>query len=197
MKFLARFISYAFHPAGIFVFMPYLLVYKYTNSMLYPLKWVLFSLFFVSLAIFMIVFGIGSGFFSDPDISKQQERYRFYHFSLVLGFVYMLISVSFKGIFFPMSLVAFGILGGILFFDMVNRAAKASVHTAVVSALVITFTVFYPGSIWFVWWIVPIVVWARIFLKKHTLQEAILGCIIGTIITLGIYFVAIKIYGSS
>ena len=159
------------------------------------LKWEAFSALFVAIAVTIVLIGRRRGIFSDFDLSKKEERYEFYFLILIFGAIYICVSLFFKGIFYPMSIIAIGIAFGIGLFDFLNRYVKASNHVAVACAFATTIFLLY-GAFFFlaVSWIVPILAWARSFLRKHTLKEAIVGGALGVGITLLTFFVGKYIY---
>ena len=196
MKYLiAEFISSLFHPAVFFLIMPFLIVYRKTESTLYALKWEVFSAVFVFIAIAIVLIGRKKKIFSDCDISKKEERYEFYAFLLFFGILYVSIALFLKGIFFPMSFISLGIIVGIVIFDVVNRYVKASNHIAVSSAFAATIGILYGLEFFLVaLWIVPLNAWARLYLKKHTRQEVFTGGMLGVVITLLTFFAGEYIY---
>lgn len=185
MILFAKFVSLLFNPIVFFLIMPFLVVYRQTQSGTYALKWQIFSSIFLFLGLVLFIIGRIKGSFSDEDVSKREERYKFYILLYILGFAYFLIAIFLKGVFFPLSIITFGIILGILVFNFVNRFIKASIHVAVSVAFVITIGFLY-GWIYLLLtlWIVPLIFWARIVSKRHTVQEAIIGSILGLIITL-------------
>lgn len=185
MILFAKFVSLLFNPIVFFLIMPFLVVYRQTQSGTYALKWQIFSSIFLFLGLVLFIIGRIKGAFSDEDVSKREERYKFYILLYILGFAYFLIAIFLKGVFFPLSIITFGIILGILVFNFVNRFIKASIHVAVSVAFVITIGFLY-GWIYLLLtlWIVPLIFWARIVSKRHTVKEAIIGAILGLIITL-------------
>lgn len=193
-KLISEIISYILHPVVFAFFLPFIIIYEFRESPLYALKWTVFSSFFIGAVAFLILFQIRKGRYSDVDISKREERYSFYEILYFLVFLYFVAAVFLKGIFFPLSIIAFGVMMGIVIFNFANYFLKASVHTAVACAYVTTLVIIY-GSNGFLltFWIVPVVVWARLYLKKHTFLEAVTGGAIGISITL-ITFLIGKIF---
>lgn len=184
MKFWAQLLSFVFHPVPLFIFMPFLIIYRQTDSGFYAMKWWLFSLIFIALAILLIVFERVRGVFSDFDISKRKERNTFYFIVGVFALIYFVVAVLFKGVFFSMSIIALGIIAGVVFIDLANRFVKVSVHSAVCCAWVLSIGILYGKEAMFALsWIIPVTVWARLKLKKHTLAEAVIGIFIGTLVT--------------
>lgn len=185
MKITAEIVSFLFHPVVFFLLMPFLIVYRYTGNHASALRWEIFSASFVVIAIAIVLIGRKKGIFSDCDLSKREERFEFYSFTLFFSAIYIASSLLLRGFVFPMTLIAIGITCGIIVFDMLNRYIKASNHVAVATAFATTVWLFYGFvSFIFVSWIVPVLVWARLILQKHTKQEAIIGGILGITITL-------------
>lgn len=197
MIFLAKLGSFVFNPLVFLLLMPFLTVYKQTESQLSAAKWGIFSALFIGIAFLFLAFGRWKKMFSDFDLSKRGERQKFYYVLWLLAFSYLLIALFFKGVFFYLSIMAFGISFGIVLLTIINQYVKASIHVAVASAFVVTLHFFHsetPLSRTF--WIVPLVAWTRFFLKRHTVYELLTGGVIGTTITLLTFLVGKFLYGS-
>lgn len=181
---LAEFISFFFHPVVFALLVPFLEVYRHTSNFGYSLKWMFFSAFFLLLALGLFFLMRPSDFFSDFDISKRENRVGFYTISCFIAVLYFIAAVWFKGIFFPLSLLSLGIIIGIILIELVNFYIKVSIHVAVACSFVIM-----TGLIYGVWvlllsfWILPLVIWSRLLLKKHTSLEALTGVLIGATVT--------------
>lgn len=182
---LARFLSFMFHPLFFSLIMPFFIEYRHTQNGVYALKWFIFTSAFIFFGAFLILFGVWKKVFSDFDISRREERYKFYLILLFLAFSYFMTTIAFKGTLFPLSIIGYGIIIGIFAFDALNYFMKASVHTAVVTAFVLSMGILY--GFWvavLIFWLIPIIVWARIKIKKHTPLEIIAGAFLGIFITL-------------
>lgn len=190
MIYFAKLVSIIFHPAILILLLPFLVVYRQTESGLYALKWQMFSAFFVFLAGFLVFLGEHFGVFSDSDLTKRNERSKFYTMVIVLLLLYIATVVFFKGIFSPFVIIAFGTLFGLVLFTIANHFFKISIHSGTACAFVISLSILYGINIFFaVVWIVLLVVWARLVLKKHTLIEAISGGLLGGAITIATYLI--------
>lgn len=175
-----RFLSFLFHPVIFFFLMPFLVVYRQTQNGFYALKWQVFSSFFIFLGIMLVLLGRWVGVFSDHELSVKEERSRFYAIVWVLAFSYLIIALYFKGIIFSLSIIALGILLGIVIFELANRFIKVSMHIAVACAFVVAIGLLYGQTAFMATvWIVPLLAWARITLKKHTIIEVIIGGVLG------------------
>lgn len=200
MKIFAQFISFIFNPLAFMLLLPYFVVFRQTENTIYALKWQLFSSVFVFAAIILFFIGKWRGIFSDHDISKREERPKFYFIVLVLTLVYLGAAIFFKGIFSPLSIMAFGICVAVIALSIVNYRIKASGHVAVVCAFVITMGILYgQGAFMGTVWIIPLIAWSRLILKRHTIYEIVVGGVLGTGLTLltlllGKYMYSIRFY---
>lgn len=191
---LARFISVIFNPVLFFFLMPYIIVFRQTASVPSAIKWAVFSSLFTIIAVTLLLIGRLKGVFSDKDLSVKEEREEFYLIALALAFSYLMISIFFKGLFFHLSIVSLGIFLGIIVFSFINLYLKASIHMAVSCAFIVSILIFY-GTDAFIslLWVIPIVAWARLKLKKHTPREIIAGTALGIAITLLTFIMARQI----
>ncbi|MCL4353101.1 hypothetical protein M1615_01350 [Patescibacteria group bacterium] len=65
-----------------------------------------------------------------------------------------------------------------------NHFAKISIHAAVIFAFVISMAFMYGAkALIATFWMIPLVAWARIESKKHTVGEVVLGGLSGSLIT--------------
>lgn len=188
----AKAISIVFHPVLLLLTLPYLVVYRQTASEMYALKWLIFSASFLLIGITLFLIERLRGVFSDSDISHQKERPRFYAIALILALIYFAASLFFKGIFFPISIIAFGIIIGLFLFDAVNTRVKASVHVGVGCAFVITVGILYQTFLPVV--ILPFLAWSRMVLHRHTIVEIITGGILGSTVTIATFLLARYLY---
>src|SRR5258708_5747864 len=184
MKSFARFVSWLFHPVLFALLVPFLIMYHQTADAWYALKWVAFSAGFLLLALLIFFCVRPKEFFSDFDIYKREQRVAFYSIACCIALLYFLVAVYFKGIFFPMSALALGILIGLVFLEIINFYIKASIHVAVTSSCVILIGVLYGWTAFIsTFWIPLLMAWSRYTLKKHTLNEIIAGGLFGGFVT--------------
>ncbi|MEK7120562.1 MAG: hypothetical protein AAB840_00535 [Patescibacteria group bacterium] len=180
----ARLVSFVFHPATFFFIMTYLIVYKQTDSGIVALKWQVFSSAFIFIGIVIILVGRWRGIFSDHDLSKKEERAKFYGFLWPLAFSYLTAALILRGLFFFLSIIAFGIVLGMFIFHIVSRYIKASIHLAISCGFVLTLGFLYGETgLLATIWIPPLLAWSRLKLTKHTKQEVIAGGLLGICIT--------------
>lgn len=185
MKIIAELISFIFNPAIFLFLMPFMVVYRQTTDGLYAMKWFSFTAIFIILGILLFLIGRVRGTFTDFDLSKKKERRIVYTLAWFLSLFYLLIAILFKGIFFPLSIVAIGIVLGLLVFEVVTLKVKASIHMGAACAFVVSFGLLFGANIFFMTvWTIPLVAWSRLYLRRHTLQEVLLGGFLGSTVTL-------------
>lgn len=195
MRKIAQIVSLIFSPINFLLITPYIVVHSQIPSRLYAIKWTLYSAIFIATGVIFILFGKLVGIFSDFDISQREQRIRIYVVAWFLVVAYWLSSLFFKGIFFPISIIAFGLVVGIFFFTIINRFVKASIHMGFACAFVVTASILWKGDTFLkVCWIIPLVMWSRLVLKKHTWREVITGSVLGTILTLFTLYIGKLLY---
>lgn len=198
MKLLAQSLSLIFNPIFFFLLIPYVIVYKQTNNSLYALKWEIFSALFIFIGLLLVVVGRVKKVFSDFDLSNKEERSRFYVYLVYIAISYLLVSLFFKGVYFSISIIAFGILLSVVVFSFVNRYVKASIHMASACAFILTISILDKSltTFWLTFWILPIIAWSRLYLKRHTMVEIITGSVLGVTITAFTFFIGKLLYNT-
>lgn len=184
---LARLISFITNPFFIAIPLPFFLVYHETNDVVYALSWTLYSLFFLAMIGAFVFYEVRRRVFSDIDVSKREQR--------PLFFVYVaFVSLLYLGTLFvlhspPILYIAVGgVLGSAIVLGLVNKSIKASLHVATISAFFTVLSLLYGGVYLFWLLVIPVVAWSRVKIKRHTISEAIAGCIMGIMLTLIVYF---------
>src|SRR3989338_6049919 len=186
LKNLARIISLSSSPFILLLPTPFILVFKETGNIFYSLKWTFFSYIFLFSVVFFVILGMLLGFFSDYDVSKKEERPKLFAFGGITTFLYLgsLILLSGPKVLY---LVIFGIILGIFTISLVNNWIKASIHTATVSAFTLSLVILFGYMFIPILLLIPAMAWARVKIKKHTPQEAIVGGFLGTVLTIIVY----------
>lgn len=191
----AKFVSYLFHPANFILLAPFLFLYRQPDiTEVYVVKWISFTFGFLLCGLISFAYGRWRGWFSDNDLTKREERYKFYSFCLTLAFIFFLITFLLKGAYSPLSIIAFGIIFGIGIFDVVNHYTKASIHVGVATAFTISVGLLYGKEAFLLTaWTPILTTWSRLILKRHTPKEALIGGLLGVIITLITFFLGVKL----
>ena len=186
LKSFANFISYVFNPYILILPVPYLLVVRQTNDPMYALKWTLFTAVFLLIIGIVVIASLKRGYFTDLDISRREQRPLLFLMLSVFSIIYFCTLFYFNG-----PLVLFIALGGIfisiMVFALLNTRIKASIHVASITALIFSFSLLYSGQFLMFLFLIPLIAWSRLYLKKHTGEEVIVGGVAGVAIPLVIF----------
>jgi len=184
MKTFAQYISRLFHPMTLIILTPFIILYKQTSDAFYAFKWMVFSLLFLFLAMMIFYVCKPKELLKDFDIEKRENRIVFYSIGCIVAIGYFFVAVLFKGLLFPLSIVALGIIIGLVILEISSFYIKVSVHVASASAFAITMGALYGIYVFLVACaIVPVIAWARVVLRKHTNVEVLAGAIVGSFVT--------------
>jgi hypothetical protein len=193
-KIIAEIISLILNPLFVLVPVPFFLVYEKTGSLMLSFAWTAVSVSFIFIYFLVILTGIKIGIVSDLDISKREQRPLLFLIGMVLTLIYLATLFLFHA---PGILIigTMSIILGIIILGVVNTYTKVSWHLAVLSAL-LTFLIIAEG------WralvgllLLPVVAWARIKTKNHTLFQTILGALLGAVTILVLYVIFKYILG--
>ena len=183
---LAQVLSFLFNPVMLLVFVPLLLVYKTTGNVVWAMAWTGYTMIFLLAMTFFLIYGVHKKIFTDLEVSKRTQRPLLFGVSLVMSVLYL------GGLFFlngPQILlvVILGIIISIVLVSFMNTRIKVSIHVATISALLFSLAVVNQGYYIFTLVLIPIVAWARLKIKRHTLPETIVGGVFGILLSLGMY----------
>jgi hypothetical protein len=186
MKF-AKAVSVILSPIFTLFPIPFILVARFSQDYSNALKWAIFSYVFILVVIVFIAAGVMLGVFSNFDVSKREQRPLLFSFTAFVIFCYLisLIILHAPRVLF---LVVFALIFGLLIFIIVNKWIKASVHVATTAAVVLLTAMLYKGYFFLLLGLIPLLAWSRIKTGKHSLSETIIGCALGIMITLIVYF---------
>lgn len=190
---IARIISLISNPVLILIFLPFFLVYKTTKDLNAAWNWTLYTLVFITIFVLFVLIGVKKKIFSDIDVSKREQRPALYFMGALLSVLYLYVLFLFQAprILF---ITLFGIILGILITGLINIKIKASVHVAAISGLITSLSIIYKGYFLFLLILIFIIGWSRVKIKRHTVPEVIIGGILGSLLSLIMYFITIAVY---
>ena len=153
---------------------------------MYALEWTVFSWLFLFIIAVFVMYAVLRGIFTDFDVSRREQRPLLFFFTSVIALLYLLGLFALHG---PKVLFVaiLGVLLGIFCISLINTRLKASIHLATISAIISAISLLYGGLFLMLFILIPIVAWARVTVKRHTIQEAIIGGLTGSILTIGLY----------
>ena len=182
----ARYISLILNPLAIAIFAPFVVVYRTTENFDITVKWTLYTLCFIFLLGCFVLVGVKKNKFTDIDVSKREQRPLVFLVVIVSASFYLLTLFLLKAPII-LSVLAISIIVGIAFAYVINRRIKASMHVASVTAFTIPVALSLQNSYVFLLLLIPLVSWARLVTKRHTLPEVITGGVVGATLSLAIY----------
>lgn len=167
------------------------MVYLYTVDSQAAIFWTIYTWVYLIIFAFFVVIGVRRGLYTDLDVSRREDRFSLYIFASVLTIIYFitLIFLSAPAILY---LITAGVMAGILVGSIVNIKIKASVHVAAASALITGLALVYQGYYWILFILIPVICWARVKIKRHTLPEVYAGSFIGSALAVIMYYVALS-----
>jgi membrane-associated phospholipid phosphatase len=189
MKLFAKVINVILHPVALTLPGVFLIVFQSTKDTNEAFLWTFFSVIFSGIVSLFVLYGVKKGFFNNLDVSNRKQRIILYPFIiavviLFIGFVYLMHG--------PSSLIKASVLiiAALLILDIINTKIKVSGHVAVVSSLVTGLVYAYGGAVFISILLIPLIAWARITEKRHTLKETVVGALCGIVLSLtAIYIV--------
>jgi len=185
----ARAISFFLGPIFTLLPIPFILVAKFSQDYSHALKWTIFSYVFVLAVVLFVIAGVMLGVFSNFDVSKREQRPLLFSFSAFAAFCYLLSLVILDG---PKVLFIgfFAVFLGLTAIIIINKWIKASVHLATATSAILFIGIIYKGYFFLLLTLIPLLAWARVKTKEHTLMETIIGTILGIVITLIVYIIS-------
>jgi len=164
-----------------------LLSFRATSSVLDALKW---SLILIALSIFpvysVVIYMVRSGKLDGVFTNIRGQRTKIYLLAGVCASVGCVILLYFKA---PPILVATVVAGlaAVVIFMSINLWWKISLHTAFIAASITVLVILYGWIAAVALILVPLVGWARVELKQHSLVQVVTGAILAALITVIVF----------
>lgn len=187
MIIFAKIITFFLHPVVLVSPAVFLVVLGSGSSFEQSLIWSAVSLLFVVAISLYILAGVKMGFFTNFDVSKREQRVYLFPVIILAGIVFLYCLIHFNG---PKSLL-FALIYFIIsvfILALVTLKIKASIHVGAITAAIVSAIYFFGQEYAFILVLIPIMAWARIREKRHTLKETVVGFIMGLLLAmLGIF----------
>lgn len=188
---LAQIISTIASPFITIVVFGLLVIHAYSQTTADFLNYsILFILLTVLLPFIWIYIGVKTGKFTDLHVMIREQRTEPFIVAII-GAMLLLVIYYFIGA--PMQLVTLAvtmIINGIVFIAL-TMMWKLSMHAAALSASVLIATLLINPLYALFFLLVPVVIWARLVRKRHSLGQGVVAIIIVLVVT----FITIKVFG--
>jgi membrane-associated phospholipid phosphatase len=185
---LARLTSNILNPFVVSIIVIVLLAFKDASGTADAVKWVLISLAISVLPIFIVVIFLIhrrklDGFFTNP----REQRNVVYILAAALGAIgcgllWYLDAPELLAVTFTAGLVSIVVFMGINYFW------KISLHTAFTAASVTVIIMAYGATAAWTFVFLPLMAWARIELKQHSIAQVVTGGLLAAIIVVGVFW---------
>jgi len=165
-----------------------LLSFKSTSSTLDAVKWSLILIAVSILPVFsVIIYLVRKQGLESPFIITRRQRTKIYLLAGVCASVGCVI-LHYLGA--PPILMATSVAGlsGVVVFMCVNLLWKISLHTALVTASVTVLIILYGSIAAGIIVLVPLIAWARIELKHHSLAQVAAGALLAALIVVVVFY---------
>lgn len=183
VKICAEIISWLFFPPLVATVFFVFLIFWYSQDLTQGLQWLIYVapfLIFIPLIFFALSYKLH--WISDVDLTKRSERPAFlivFTVSLAVASMIMyLLHAPEKFVIYIFSGLIMVILASIITFYW-----KISFHTMVITSVISAIVIIGGLRFWPFFLLIPIIAWARIVLKKHSLYQAIGGSLLSAAIT--------------
>lgn len=185
--FMAEIVSWVFFPPLVGTVFFIFLTFWYANDLNQGLRWLTLVspfLIFIPLIFFAITYKLG--WVNDIDLSDREDR--------PIYLVVMLVGLAAASIILyllkvPLKFVVYAFSGWIvtLVTTIITLFWKISFHLAVTTSVVTAIVIL--GGVRFLplYILIPIIAWARITLKKHTLGQVVGGFVVPLLLTWAVY----------
>ncbi len=173
---LAEAVSSIFHPFIVVVPTMLIAILYGGSSPAQALFWTALSIGIVILPlVYLIYSGVKSGRYSDPSISMREQRRSLYITAAVLFILLIVILLLGKAPLILVACLTAAVLATLIGFVINGRFTKLSLHSIAIAgcATVMILTLPWLGITMAL--IMPVVAWARIRLRHHTLAQILIG----------------------
>lgn len=128
-----------------------------------------------------IIWGMRTKRFSNFDVSKRKQRFLLYQIVIIFCVAFYFIG-RFVGVSDFVLKISVVFLIFLVMLELINTKIKASVHIASITIVSISAALFYGGFFLLAPVAIPLTAWARIYEKRHTPKEVVVGFCVGLLI---------------
>ncbi len=188
MNKLARIISYVFD--GSFISIPILLIICLivVDNKIEAVGWAFMCLLFgVVIPYLYICFLYKRKEINDIHIPRKEDRMKPLIVSCVSYIICFIVLYVLNGPLFLKSIFAVSVVSTIIL-TIITYFWKISLHTSWITFVVITFNILFGRWMLLMIPLIPVIAWARVRIKEHTVNQVVLGVGISSITTFFIFY---------
>ena len=187
-KKLANLISAILNPFLVSLAVIILVAFESTSSFAEAAKWSLILIALSVLPVFTVIFYLVRRRKLEAIlVIAREQRARIYLLAIFLGIIGSVL-LNIWGA--PLMLAAIFIAGlaAMVIFSSINLFWKISVHSAFVAALITILIILYGAIGALAALLLPLIVWARVEMKHHSVAQAVTGAILSVLIVLVVFY---------
>lgn len=185
---VAMTISNIFNPYYLSVpFFLFVAIATSDNLIMALVYWLVSAAFFSFLPAWDIGRRISRGSVSDPHIDRREDRIRPFMFSLFSA-VAGLAAIYLVGAPVEMRAISWSVVILGVFITLITVFWKVSLHAAGITATTFILTALYGPVVLPVFICIPVVLWARYVLNKHTPAQLLAGSAIAITVSAGVFW---------
>lgn len=189
---LAEAISKIFDPVALAMIILLVAIYKsYSMSFNLQITWSMIVVILNGLLPFLFYIKyLKKGYNFDSPLSQEKHRERIKIFYVLLVVVVVeVVVLYFTGGYQPLLAVFTGGFLATILAIIITYYWKISLHAAVVTFFVVMIMIIFGFQYWYAVFLIPIVFWSRLALKRHTLLQLLAGMMLAIVIMLETFFV--------
>ncbi len=182
---LARWISILFDSSVLSL--PVFLAFGFVSARIPGLLWAILMLLIITgIPLAYLIVGIRRGWVSDMELSRREERPRFILISFSSDVLALLLLHFFNGPHLLSVIVLTYFCLAIVMFS-VSNFWKISMHMAGVGGFSAALVFVFGAAAGWTFLSLPLVAWARLYRRKHTIQQLIAGALAGALIAVLVF----------
>lgn len=184
---VARIISRVFDPVFI---VPAILVFTVSFAFLNGYRWRFLTLLFIldgAIPGIWVLIRFIKNRGKDWDIHHRKERIPLFIITVISHGIGVLVANLIDR--HPLAEILFGLWLVAVVFWLITYRWKISVHTGVNSVMAVMLTLETGFTYWWIWLIVPLVGWARVVNKHHSVSQVAAGIIVPPMVLIPTYMI--------
>ena len=184
--YFARYASTLLAPAPVSGLLVLFVAPYHTRNLLVAYTYAVVTLFFLTLGpLVFVLLGVRSGKFSDIDLSRRTERTWPFLFGLASAMLGLFVLSYLHGPrALETALVATAV--GSLVLMVTTWWWKISIHAATLAGAVTMLTALYGPAVLLALFLLVLVCWSRVVLRRHTLAQVVAGSLISIALTIAV-----------
>ena len=187
-KRLANLISAILNPFLVSLVVIILISFESTSNAAEAIKWALILIALSILPVFSVIFYlVRQRKLKAILVIAREQRTRIYILAILLGIIGSVLLQIWGAPLMLSAIFVAGMAAMVIFFS-INLFWKISIHSAFVTAIMTVLMTLYGSIGALAAVLLPLIVWARVELKHHSLAQAITGAILAELIVLVVFY---------